>query len=115
MAVLLIVALFPFQVRRTVVTRVHEAVKALALCHNVTPVTEEGDNKNNATRKPRESVTSDESDMESCPTEAEKTVTYQASSPDEVKGWSSVLDLVPVGPYLQGALYVSQEGPLSQR
>ena len=115
MAVLLIVALFPFQVRRTVVTRVHEAVKALALCHNVTPVTEEGDNKNNATRKPRESVTSGESDMESGPTEAEKTVTYQASSPDEVKGWSSVLGLVPVGPYLQGALYVSQEGPLSQR
>ena len=28
------------KVRRTVVTRVHEAVKAIALCHNVTPVYE---------------------------------------------------------------------------
>ena len=31
----------PPRVRRTVVTRVHEAVKALALCHNVTPVHED--------------------------------------------------------------------------
>lgn len=31
----------PPRVRRTVLTRVHEAVKALALCHNVTPVYEE--------------------------------------------------------------------------
>ena len=46
------------RIRRTAVTRVHEAVKAIALCHNVTPVYEvEGD-----------------------PT----SMTYQASSPDEV-------------------------------
>ena len=31
----------PPRVRRTVVTRVHESVKALALCHNVTPVYED--------------------------------------------------------------------------
>ncbi len=30
------------KVRRTVVTRVFEAVKAIALCHNVTPVYEVG-------------------------------------------------------------------------
>lgn len=42
------------KIRRTITTRVREAVQAIALCHNVTPVTEEG-----------------------------KT-TYQASSPDEI-------------------------------
>ncbi len=31
------------KVRRTVVTRVYEAVKAVALCHNVTPVYEVSD------------------------------------------------------------------------
>lgn len=46
------------RIRRTVVTRVHEAVKAVALCHNVTPVYE------------------DNMDPDS--------MTYQASSPDEV-------------------------------
>ncbi|KAF6031487.1 ATP9A [Bugula neritina] len=46
------------RIRRTAVTKVHEAVKAIALCHNVTPVFEvEGDFD---------------------------TMTYQASSPDEV-------------------------------
>ena len=46
------------RIRKTVVTRVHEAVKAVALCHNVTPVYE------------------DNMDPDS--------MTYQASSPDEV-------------------------------
>ena len=46
------------RIRRTAVTRVHEAVKAIALCHNVTPVYEtEGD---------------------------PDSMSYQASSPDEV-------------------------------
>lgn len=46
------------RIRRTVVTRVHEAVKAIALCHNVTPVYENDDDPDS--------------------------MTYQASSPDEV-------------------------------
>lgn len=68
------------QVRRTVVTRVHEAVKALALCHNVTPVTD--DTENQPTRIRIDSATSEESDAGGL--EEGETVNYQASSPDEV-------------------------------
>ncbi|XP_067928556.1 probable phospholipid-transporting ATPase IIB [Watersipora subatra] len=60
------------RIRRTAVTRVHEAVKAIALCHNVTPVYEvEGD-----------------------PT----SMTYQASSPDEVAlvKWTEAVGLALV-------------------
>lgn len=71
------------KVRRTVVSRVHEAVKALALCHNVTPVTEETETDESA-RVRLESVTSDESDVEGSAGSNNRTVTYQASSPDEV-------------------------------
>lgn len=59
-------------VRRNVLTRVVEAVRAIALCHNVTPVFEEstnGDIKNDDT----------EADQQ-----LKQKVTYQASSPDEV-------------------------------
>ncbi|XP_063590480.1 probable phospholipid-transporting ATPase IIB [Penaeus indicus] len=59
----------PTRMRRTVVTRVGEAVKALALCHNVTPVYEDG-----AGQPPEESQNGDQP----------HTVLYQASSPDEV-------------------------------
>ncbi|XP_042882085.1 probable phospholipid-transporting ATPase IIB [Penaeus japonicus] len=59
----------PTRMRRTVVTRVGEAVKALALCHNVTPVYEDG-----ATPLTEESQDRDQP----------HTVVYQASSPDEV-------------------------------
>ncbi|XP_015780341.1 PREDICTED: probable phospholipid-transporting ATPase IIB, partial [Acropora digitifera] len=68
------------KVRRTVVTRVHEAVKALALCHNVTPVTD--DTENQSTRIRIDSATSEESDAGGL--EGGETVNYQASSPDEV-------------------------------
>lgn len=61
------------KVRRTAVTRVSEAVKALALCHNVTPVYE---------------TVEGGSDAEQSDTEADQQinqkVVYQASSPDEV-------------------------------
>ncbi len=56
-------------VRRTVVTRVFEAVRALALCHNVTPVYEDNNLE----------IESPEADRE-----LEAKVVYQASSPDEV-------------------------------
>lgn len=55
--------------RRTVVTRVGEAVKAIALCHNVTPVYEEGVNP---------------ALEESEEIQVAHNVNYQASSPDEV-------------------------------
>ncbi|KAL4235196.1 ATP synthase subunit 9 [Mactra antiquata] len=58
-------------VRRTVVTRVLEAVQALALCHNVTPVYDDS--------KSEETSLQVEADQQS-----QQTVVYQASSPDEV-------------------------------
>lgn len=58
-------------VRRTVITRVFEAVRALALCHNVTPVYEDSDNS--------EAGYETEADQQS-----QQEVVYQASSPDEV-------------------------------
>ncbi|XP_053402729.1 probable phospholipid-transporting ATPase IIB [Mercenaria mercenaria] len=58
-------------VRRTVVTRVLEAVQALALCHNVTPVYDDD--------KSEETSLQVEADQQS-----QQTVVYQASSPDEV-------------------------------
>lgn len=53
------------RIRKTAVTRVHEAVKAIALCHNVTPVYER------------------EEDPDS--------MSYQASSPDEVGVDTSII------------------------
>lgn len=59
----------PTRMRRTVVTRVGEAVKAIALCHNVTPVHEDD------AGSPVE---------ESGDIQTQRSVAYQASSPDEV-------------------------------
>ena len=60
--------------RRTVITRTHEAVKAIALCHNVTPVYEE--------------VEAEEGDdtLSEADQQCQQRVTYQAASPDEVSG-----------------------------
>lgn len=54
-------------VRKTVISKNYEAVKAVALCHNVTPVYDE-----------------DDYDLESPEAERKDKVVYQASSPDEV-------------------------------
>ncbi|XP_063307716.1 probable phospholipid-transporting ATPase IIB isoform X2 [Pelobates fuscus] len=61
------------KVRKTVSSRVHEAVKAIALCHNVTPVYESRAGVNGETEYAE--VDQDFSD---------ENRTYQASSPDEV-------------------------------
>jgi len=61
------------KVRRSTVTRVYEAVKAVALCHNVTPVCESDG----------VSEQSEQSDTEA-DQQIQQRVTYQASSPDEV-------------------------------
>lgn len=57
--------------RQTVITRVHDAVQAIALCHNVTPVYDLPDSETDILL-----LTPEE--------RASRTVTYQASSPDEV-------------------------------
>uniref|UniRef100_A0A6I8S3S0 Phospholipid-transporting ATPase n=1 Tax=Xenopus tropicalis TaxID=8364 RepID=A0A6I8S3S0_XENTR len=61
------------KVRKTVSSRVHEAVKAIALCHNVTPVYESRAGVNGETEY-------SEVDQDFC----DENRTYQASSPDEV-------------------------------
>ena len=58
-------------VRRTVITRSYEAVRAIALCHNVTPVYENENGMDNSSET--------EVDQQS-----HQKVVYQASSPDEV-------------------------------
>jgi len=63
------------KVKRTVVTRVCDAVKAIAVCHNVTPVYEAGSDA---------SESSEQSDTE-VDQQSQQRVSYQASSPDEVK------------------------------
>uniref|UniRef100_A0A674EZA1 Phospholipid-transporting ATPase n=1 Tax=Salmo trutta TaxID=8032 RepID=A0A674EZA1_SALTR len=61
------------KVRRSVSSRIHEAVKAIALCHNVTPVYES--RANGETESTAAEADQDFSDDNR---------TYQASSPDEV-------------------------------
>ncbi|XP_073677568.1 probable phospholipid-transporting ATPase IIB [Garra rufa] len=62
------------KVRKSVSSRIHEAVKAIALCHNVTPVYES--RVNGASTEPE----STEADQDF----SDDNRTYQASSPDEV-------------------------------
>ncbi|XP_057210983.1 probable phospholipid-transporting ATPase IIB isoform X1 [Triplophysa rosa] len=62
------------KVRKSVSSRIHEAVKAIALCHNVTPVYES--RSNGASSEPE----STEADQDF----SDDNRTYQASSPDEV-------------------------------
>jgi phospholipid-translocating ATPase len=59
--------------RRTIVTRIRDAIEALALCHNVTPVYEA--NMTALLNKPLNELGEDVNDLK---------VTYQASSPDEI-------------------------------
>ncbi|XP_019498906.1 PREDICTED: probable phospholipid-transporting ATPase IIB isoform X2 [Hipposideros armiger] len=61
------------KVRKSVSSRVHEAVKAIALCHNVTPVYE-----------PRAGGTGDTEHAEVDQDFSDENRTYQAASPDEV-------------------------------
>ncbi|XP_067564565.1 probable phospholipid-transporting ATPase IIA isoform X2 [Pseudorca crassidens] len=72
------------KVRRTMGTRVHEAVKAIALCHNVTPVYES-------------SGVTDQAEAEKQYEDSCRV--YQASSPDEVAlvQWTESVGLTLVG------------------
>ena len=60
--------------RRTIVTRIRDAIEALALCHNVTPVHDEA-NTSEIINKSIEEMGEQLKNIK---------VTYQASSPDEV-------------------------------
>ncbi|KAM5136205.1 putative phospholipid-transporting ATPase IIB isoform 5-T5 [Callospermophilus lateralis] len=60
------------KVRKSVSSRVHEAVKAIALCHNVTPVYES-----------QAGVTGETESAEADQDFSDENRTYQASSPDE--------------------------------
>lgn len=62
------------KVRKSVSSRIHEAVKAIALCHNVTPVYEPPANAETETAEADQDFSDDNR-------------TYQASSPDEVRLW----------------------------
>ncbi|XP_038070478.1 probable phospholipid-transporting ATPase IIB [Patiria miniata] len=70
-------------VRRTVVTKVYESVKAIALCHNVTPTYEDGE------------INPEETEADQA---NESKVVYQASSPDEVAlvSWTEDMGLALV-------------------
>lgn len=61
------------KVKKSVSSRVHEAVKAIALCHNVTPVYEA-----------RAGITGETEFAEADQDFSDENRTYQASSPDEV-------------------------------
>uniref|UniRef100_A0A3Q1HHU6 Phospholipid-transporting ATPase n=2 Tax=Anabas testudineus TaxID=64144 RepID=A0A3Q1HHU6_ANATE len=61
------------KVRKSVSSRIHEAVKAIALCHNVTPVYES-----------HASVNGEPESAEADQDYSDDNRTYQASSPDEV-------------------------------
>ncbi|KAL0962598.1 hypothetical protein UPYG_G00342300 [Umbra pygmaea] len=63
------------KIRKSVSSRIHEAVKALALCHNVTPVYESHASVNGEAES-----TSAEADQDF----SDENRNYQASSPDEV-------------------------------
>ena len=77
------------RIRKTAVTRASEAVKALALCHNVTPVYED-DTFSTTTELLSNAEEATEADqgtsraMAAAAAGVNVSVTYQASSPDEV-------------------------------
>ena len=65
-------------------TRVHEAVKALALCHNVTPVRKgegNGESEESSSAAKQNGIADDNEDDVGAVSDD---FTYQASSPDEV-------------------------------
>ncbi|XP_018322977.1 probable phospholipid-transporting ATPase IIB isoform X2 [Agrilus planipennis] len=66
------------KMRKSENTRIKDAVQALALCHNVTPVYENTETLDN------NSIASDTEADQHMQVSTERVVTYQASSPDEV-------------------------------
>jgi len=82
------------KIRKTIVTKIVEAVKALALCHNVTPVYETTNDTS-----VEEATEADQATIaQGNPANPGGAVTYQASSPDEVAlvEWSDQMGLALV-------------------
>jgi phospholipid-translocating ATPase len=71
--------------RRTVVTRVCEAVKAISLCHNVTPVADSGSRDVSTSSSSFNSLSRWYTDVRP-PFQSSRAqkINYQASSPDEI-------------------------------
>ena len=82
------------RMRKTAITRVSEAVKALALCHNVTPVYDEEVLEAHSLGAAAESDQGSVA-MAAAAAGLNVSVTYQASSPDEVAlvEWSGQMGL----------------------
>lgn len=108
------------KVRRSEVTRVQEAVKAVALCHNVTPVYEETGTRTECKKEDQGPGDCDESpgSVES-QTEADQhywqprkeTCTYQASSPDEVSGIAAIM-IISIGFWVKKVILLTLIGHL---
>eukprot|EP01101_Sappina_pedata_P011631 TRINITY_DN7848_c0_g1_i1.p1 TRINITY_DN7848_c0_g1~~TRINITY_DN7848_c0_g1_i1.p1 ORF type:complete len:1109 (-),score=362.16 TRINITY_DN7848_c0_g1_i1:43-3369(-) len=73
-----------YKVRRAMISKLHEAILALALTHNVTPVLAADDKPSVETELDVFSVKIDEEDVEQRECNDDELRTYQASSPDEV-------------------------------
>lgn len=69
------------KIRKSEHSRIHEAVKAVALCHNVTPVWE---TKKDGKQDERGMESQAEADQHYYAERQGQEVVYQASSPDEV-------------------------------
>ncbi|XP_044941188.1 probable phospholipid-transporting ATPase IIB isoform X3 [Mustela putorius furo] len=91
------------KVRKSVSSRVHEAVKAIALCHNVTPVYE-----------PRAGAPTEAEDAEADQDFSDGNRTYQAASPDEVAlvQWTESVGLTLVSRDLASMQLRSPSGQL---
>ncbi|XP_044098716.1 probable phospholipid-transporting ATPase IIB isoform X3 [Neovison vison] len=91
------------KVRRSVSSRVHEAVRAIALCHNVTPVYE-----------PRAGAPAEAEDAEADQDFSDGNRTYQAASPDEVAlvQWTESVGLTLVSRDLASMQLRSPSGQL---
>jgi phospholipid-translocating ATPase len=75
------------KIRKTINTRVKDAVTAIALCHNVTPVTDseqEKEQEHGNISLNNNNNNDDDHQHEDEETHARGKVTYQASSPDEI-------------------------------
>ncbi len=96
-ASILLVNVTASKVRKTALTRIAEGVKALALCHNVTPVYDNPELNRSTGSVDEEAAEADQAtvSMQAATPGVSMQVTYQASSPDEVAlvQWSEEMGL----------------------
>lgn len=78
-----------FATQKSLSTKAQQAVEAIALCHNVTPIYEDNSldasaASTNTTKSSRKKKKKKKQQKEEGNVKSEKTFTYQAASPDEV-------------------------------